>query len=166
MFDIGWTELLIVAMIALLIIGPRELPRMLRTLGNGMSKIRRMASEFQGQFNDALREAELDELRKQAEKLSSDMSSAASNPLEKVTSDIQKSIDAPGRKQQETKPESAPASGEQSAQQSAPAGDTAQPAAQNEQSAPAADESAKKSDSDSGPPAEPAPAASGGGRGA
>ena len=69
MFDIGWTELLVIGIVALIVIGPRELPKTLRTIGQMMTKVRRMASEFQGQFNDAIREAELDELRKEAEKL-------------------------------------------------------------------------------------------------
>ena len=80
---------------ALIVIGPKELPGLLRNIGQVMTKLRRMASEFQGQFQDALREAELDDLRKQAEKFSSDITSAASNPLEKATSEIQSMIDAP-----------------------------------------------------------------------
>jgi sec-independent protein translocase protein TatB len=94
MFDIGWTELLVIGIVTLIVVGPKELPALLRTLGNGMSKLRRMASEFQSQFNDAMREAELDELRKQAEKLSQDVASSV-NPLEKAASDVQSSIDAP-----------------------------------------------------------------------
>jgi sec-independent protein translocase protein TatB len=99
MLDIGWTELIVIAVIALIVIGPRELPAMLRTIGNGMSKIRRMASDFQGQFNDALREAELDDLRKQAEKLSNEMTGGGSfsDPLGKVTSDLQKAIESPAK---------------------------------------------------------------------
>jgi sec-independent protein translocase protein TatB len=68
MFDIGWTELLVVAVVAILVVGPKDLPRMLRTFGQTMGKMRRMASDFQGQFNDAVREAErqvdLDGVRK------------------------------------------------------------------------------------------------------
>jgi sec-independent protein translocase protein TatB len=97
MFDIGWTELLVVAVVALIVIGPRELPAMLRTIGNGLSKIRRMAGEFQSQFNEALREAELDDLRRQAEKLSGEMSKATAfdDPLAKATSELQRAIEAP-----------------------------------------------------------------------
>ena len=89
-FDIGWPELLLIGVVALVVIGPKELPGVLRTIGQMMGKVRRMASEFQGQFNYAMREAELDELRKQAEKLNMTV-----NPLDKVTSDIQASLDAP-----------------------------------------------------------------------
>ncbi|GGE45374.1 hypothetical protein GCM10007276_23200 [Agaricicola taiwanensis] len=63
MFDIGWSELLIVAVVAIVVVGPKDLPDMLRNLGRGMRAIRRMASEFQGQFNEALKEAELDGVR-------------------------------------------------------------------------------------------------------
>jgi sec-independent protein translocase protein TatB len=95
MFDIGWSELVVIGVVALIFIGPRELPSVLRNIGQVMTKLRRMASEFQGQFQEALREAELDELRKQAEKLSSDVTSAAGSPLEKVTGELQAMVDAP-----------------------------------------------------------------------
>lgn len=65
MFDIGWSELLVVGVVALVVVGPKELPGLLRSLGRAMSTVRRMAGEFQGQFNEAMREAELDELRKE-----------------------------------------------------------------------------------------------------
>jgi sec-independent protein translocase protein TatB len=64
MFDIGWSELVIIAIVALIAIGPKELPGVLRTVGNYMGKIRRMASEFQGQFQEAMREAEMADLKK------------------------------------------------------------------------------------------------------
>jgi sec-independent protein translocase protein TatB len=95
MFDIGWSELVVIGVVALIFIGPKELPSLLRNIGQVMTKLRRMASEFQGQFQEALREAELDELRKQAEKLSSEVTSAAGNPLEKVTGELQAMVDAP-----------------------------------------------------------------------
>jgi sec-independent protein translocase protein TatB len=72
MFDIGWTELLVVAVVMILVVGPKDLPRMLRTFGQTMGKVRRMASEFQSTFNDALREAEqqadIADMKKQVEK--------------------------------------------------------------------------------------------------
>jgi sec-independent protein translocase protein TatB len=69
MFDISWSELLLIGIVALIVIGPKELPGALRTLGQWMAKIRRMASEFQGQFQEAMREAEMADLKKQAEEL-------------------------------------------------------------------------------------------------
>ena len=69
MFDIGWGELLVIGIVALVVIGPKELPGVLRTLGQGMSKIRRMASEFQGQFQEAMREAEMQDIKKSVDEL-------------------------------------------------------------------------------------------------
>lgn len=65
MFDIGWTELVVIAVVAILVIGPKDLPRAMRTVGKWSGKMKRMAREFQGQFNEALREAELDEVKKE-----------------------------------------------------------------------------------------------------
>ncbi len=65
MFDIGWSELLIVAVVAVIVIGPKDLPRALRALGHWTGKARRMAGDFQRQFNEAIREAELDDVKKQ-----------------------------------------------------------------------------------------------------
>ncbi len=64
MFDIGWSELLVIAVVALIAIGPKELPGVLRMVGQWMGKARRMAAEFQGQFNEAMREAEMADLKK------------------------------------------------------------------------------------------------------
>ena len=69
MFDIGWGELLVIGIVALIAIGPKELPGTLRTLGQWMGKLRRMASEFQGQFHEAMREAELADLKKQVDEM-------------------------------------------------------------------------------------------------
>ncbi|HUN98781.1 MAG TPA: Sec-independent protein translocase protein TatB [Bradyrhizobium sp.] len=63
MFDIGWSELALIAVVALVAIGPKELPSVLRTLGQWAGKVRRMASEFQGQFQEAMREAEMADLK-------------------------------------------------------------------------------------------------------
>jgi len=76
MFDIGWGELVVVGIVALIAIGPKELPTVLRTLGQWMGKVKRMAAEFQGQFHEALREAELHDLKKQAEDLHSSVTEA------------------------------------------------------------------------------------------
>src|SRR2546423_11485621 len=64
MFDIGWGKLVVIAVIALIVIGPKERPAVLRTVGQWMTKIRRMAAEFQGQFHKAMREAEMADLKK------------------------------------------------------------------------------------------------------
>jgi sec-independent protein translocase protein TatB len=70
MFDIGWSEIVVIAVVALIAIGPKELPAVLRTVGQYMGKIRRMASEFQGQFQEAMREAEMADLKKHVDEMS------------------------------------------------------------------------------------------------
>src|ERR1700757_4709484 len=64
MFDIGWSEFVLIAVVALIAIGPKELPGVLRTIGQWMGKARKMAAEFQGQFQEAMREAEMADLKK------------------------------------------------------------------------------------------------------
>ena len=64
MFDIGWSEFVVIAVVALIAIGPKELPGVLRMVGQWVGKARRMASEFQGQFQEAMREAEMADLKK------------------------------------------------------------------------------------------------------
>src|SRR5215213_8207616 len=92
MFDISWGKLVIIGVVALLVIGPKELPMVLRTVGQWMSKIRRMASEFQGQFQDAMREAEMADLKKQFDETTSTLQSTfdttdIKNELEKMIQD-------------------------------------------------------------------------------
>jgi len=91
MFDIGWSELLLIGIVALVVIGPKDLPKVLRGLGAMMSKVRSMAAEFQGQFQDAMRDAELADLKKQAEDLASSATNAIQNPVQSIESELQKS---------------------------------------------------------------------------
>lgn len=65
MFDIGWGEFLLIGVVALIAIGPKELPGVLRAVGQWVTKIRRMAGDFQNQFQEAMREAELGDIQKQ-----------------------------------------------------------------------------------------------------
>ncbi len=92
MFDIGWSELLLIGIVALVVIGPKDLPKVLRGLGAMMSKVRSMAAEFQGQFQDAMRDAELADLKKQAEDLASSATNAIQNPVQSIESELQKSV--------------------------------------------------------------------------
>ena len=69
MFEIGWTELVLIAVVAIVVIGPKDLPRAMRTVGQWSARMKRMAREFQGQFNEALKEAELDGIQKDLEAL-------------------------------------------------------------------------------------------------
>jgi sec-independent protein translocase protein TatB len=92
MFDISWGKLVIIGVVALLVIGPKELPAVLRQLGQWMTKIRRMAAEFQGQFQEAMREAEMTDLKKQFDDTTSAIKSTfdtteIKNELEKMIQD-------------------------------------------------------------------------------
>ncbi len=63
MFDIGWPELMIVAIVLIVVVGPKDLPRMLRTFGQTANKLKSMAGDFRRQFDDALKEADLDDVK-------------------------------------------------------------------------------------------------------
>jgi sec-independent protein translocase protein TatB len=64
MFDIGWSELLVIGVVAIIVVGPKELPRLMRTFGHYLGKVRHMAADFQRQFEEAVRDSEIDEVRK------------------------------------------------------------------------------------------------------
>jgi sec-independent protein translocase protein TatB len=67
-FDLGWSEMLVIGAVALVVIGPKELPNALRTAGHWVRKARSLSREFQGSFEQMIREAELDEVRKDLKK--------------------------------------------------------------------------------------------------
>jgi len=77
MLDIGWSELLVVAIVAIVVVGPKDLPKMMRTVGVYAGKLRRAAADFQRQFDDAMAESEADEVRKNIEAIRSNMGTAA-----------------------------------------------------------------------------------------
>jgi sec-independent protein translocase protein TatB len=87
MFDIGWSELLVIAVVAIVVVGPKDLPRLMRTFGHYMGKVRRMASDFQRQFEEAVRDSELDEVRKAMHEVRATASS--------VTAEIDKPLMTP-----------------------------------------------------------------------
>jgi sec-independent protein translocase protein TatB len=64
LFDIGWSELAVIACVTILVVGPKELPGLLRTMGKTVGQLRKMAGDFQKQFDEAIREAELDDVKK------------------------------------------------------------------------------------------------------
>ena len=89
MFDIGWSELVVIGVVALIAIGPKELPGVLRAVGQYMGKVRRMASEFQGQFTEAMREAEMADLKKQVDEMTDTAKSYTNfDPLAEVKSQV------------------------------------------------------------------------------
>ena len=91
MFDIGWPEMAVVAVIALIIIGPKDLPRILRYAGRWAGKAQKVARDFRRNFDDMVRESELDEVKKSVEKASD------FNPVK----DIGNSIDPTGEIKEE-----------------------------------------------------------------
>ena len=92
MLDIGWSELLVIAVILIVVVGPKDLPPMLRAFGKMTTRLRRTAGEFRAQFDDALREADMDDLRKtigDAQKLNpANALRDAMNPLRQMGADI------------------------------------------------------------------------------
>jgi len=90
MFDISWSEFLLIGVVALVVIGPKELPTVMRTLGQWTRKVRSMASEFQNQFHEALREAEMTDLKKQVDDMARDVKDSVTglDPLKDVRADV------------------------------------------------------------------------------
>ncbi|MDQ6434948.1 Sec-independent protein translocase protein TatB [Mesorhizobium sp. LHD-90] len=92
MFDIGWTEMLVIAVVMIVVVGPKDLPKMLRTFGKMTTKMRAMAGDFQKQFNEALKEAELDDVKKSVDSLRSlnpaNEIKKQLNPFEKAAADV------------------------------------------------------------------------------
>ena len=87
MFDISWTEFLLIGIVALIVIGPKELPAVMRSLGQWTRKIRSLAADFQNQFHEAMREAEMADLKKQVDDMASDIKNY--DPLKDVRSDVE-----------------------------------------------------------------------------
>jgi sec-independent protein translocase protein TatB len=112
MFDIGWTELLVIAIVLIVVVGPKDLPPMLRAFGKMTSNLRKMAGEFRSQFDEALRESDLDDVRRtisDAQRLNpTNALREAINPLrqmgQEIRNDLQKSTQMPSAPEM-TKPE-------------------------------------------------------------
>ena len=69
MLDFGWQEFMLIAIVTVLVVGPKELPRVFRTITGFMKKARSLAGEFQGAMNEIAREADLEDLKKEAQKI-------------------------------------------------------------------------------------------------
>jgi sec-independent protein translocase protein TatB len=94
MFELDWEKLLVIAVVAIVVIGPKDLPRALRAVGQWTSKARRMAREFQNQFNEAIREAELDVVQRDIEAIAkidpvADVREAAAKAGADIRQDLQ-----------------------------------------------------------------------------
>jgi sec-independent protein translocase protein TatB len=96
MFDIGWTELLVIAVVLIVVVGPKDLPPMLRAFGKMMTRFRKVAGDFRAQFDEALREADLDDVRQtiaDAQKLNPMHSlREAMTPLRQMGDDIKSDL--------------------------------------------------------------------------
>jgi sec-independent protein translocase protein TatB len=75
MFDIGWSELLVIVVVAIVVVGPKELPKLMRTFGHYAGKLRRAASDFQRQFDEAMRDTEVAEVKKAIETMRTEAAS-------------------------------------------------------------------------------------------
>jgi sec-independent protein translocase protein TatB len=90
MFDIGWSELVVIGVVALIAIGPKELPGTLRMVGQWIGKAKRLAADFQGQFQEAMREAEVAEMKQQFD----DLAKTADNlNATKMLGDLNKNVE-------------------------------------------------------------------------
>lgn len=98
MLEVGWSEMLVIAIILIVVVGPKDLPRMLRTFGNFTSKMRGMANDFRKQFDEAMKEADLEEVKSAVDQVrnlnpTADIKKAL-NPMEKAAADIRAGLDA------------------------------------------------------------------------
>lgn len=93
MFDIGWYELLLIGVVALLVVGPKELPTLLRTVGRYVGMMRRQAAEFRDQFDQAMRESELDKVKQDLERSTEE----ATSVLRDVESSVDRDLDTARR---------------------------------------------------------------------
>ena len=93
MFDIGFSELLVIGVVALIVIGPEKLPRMARTVGHLAGRLQRYVSDVKADIN---REIELDELRKMRDSMqqaATEMQSSVQSELNKTETDLNKAVD-------------------------------------------------------------------------
>src|SRR5438477_12648501 len=93
MFDFSWGEVVVIGAVALVVIGPKELPGVLRTAGTWVGKARRMAADFQNQFQEALREADIAEMKKQFDDAANAAATASpANLLRSTVSDVKDAL--------------------------------------------------------------------------
>jgi sec-independent protein translocase protein TatB len=90
MFDVSWSELLILGLVTLIFVGPKELPRFLGQLGRYAGVVRRHANEFRAVFEQAMREAEMEELKKEMRSVS-DGVKASLDEVTRSVDDVKKS---------------------------------------------------------------------------
>ena len=98
MFDFDAGKFIIIGIVALIVIGPKELPSVMRQVGQAAAKMRRMAAEFRGQFMDAMREAGIDDIKADVAKLAeSAKADAGIDPLAQIKAELTQALDAAGK---------------------------------------------------------------------
>jgi sec-independent protein translocase protein TatB len=103
MFDLGWSELLVVGAVALVVLGPKELPNALRTISNLTKTARKLAGEFQSGVNEIVREAELEDARKAAQSISKGSISKAIENAVDPTGELKSSVTSVEKDLKETR---------------------------------------------------------------
>jgi sec-independent protein translocase protein TatB len=93
MFDISMGEMLIVGVVALLVIGPKELPGVIRSVGRSVAKLRTMAGDFRSQFDEAMREAELHEVKQAVDDVKSTAAGFTTSTFDPIRNQIQDAVD-------------------------------------------------------------------------
>ena len=131
MFDIGWSELLVIAVVLIVVVGPKDLPPMLRAFGKTMTRFRKVAGEFRAQFDEALREADLDDVRQtiaDAQKLNPAHSlREAMNPLRQMGNDIKADLQRSTMIEKPPEPQMLPFAGTPAAVETSPVAAEPQP---------------------------------------
>lgn len=103
MFDLGWSKLLLIAIIAIVVVGPKDLPPLLRALGKFIAQLRRQAEDFRAHFNEAMRDTGFDDIRRDVQSIKATATETATDisrsldesvkPLAEAAADIQRSGD-------------------------------------------------------------------------
>ena len=108
MLDIGWTEILVITVVALFVVGPKDIPKALRTVGVWIGKLKSLSREFQNTVEDAVRDSELDEVKKQIQSAKSDFTKGMSDAIdsEGELTDMMRGVDVLDKKKND-KPSSA-----------------------------------------------------------
>jgi sec-independent protein translocase protein TatB len=111
MFDLGWSKIIILAVVAIVVVGPKELPSLLRTLGQFVAQLRRHAAEFRAQFDEAMRSTELDQIRRDVEAIKTDahasiqgIGRSLEQDLAEAKASVEKAVETPSSPTAEASP--------------------------------------------------------------
>jgi sec-independent protein translocase protein TatB len=85
MFDLGWSEILVIAVVAILVVGPKDLPRLMRTVGEWVARARRMAAHFQSGVDEMIRQSELEDLRNDLKAMHRDMNTPVATTTPRIS---------------------------------------------------------------------------------